>query len=213
MVSVLNLHNLGWLMFAAYLTGSIPCGLIVTRTFTDKDIYAEGSGNIGATNVRRVAGLGLGLLTLMADMLKGSLPVLLAAGIVESGGQLPADVGLSLVAVGAVTGHLFPLYLKGRGGGKGVATTAGCFLVLAPMALGIAAATFLMFCWCCNRVSAGSLSAAAVLPLAVWLTGHSGELIVCAICLALAITVRHRANIRRLLLGTEPPLVRKKSGF
>ncbi len=198
-----------WLIFAGYLTGSIPWGLLLTRMFSDSDIYREGSGNIGATNVRRVAGRALGGVTLIGDVLKGCLPLLLAAAV-TNGDPIPEQWLLCLVAIAAVAGHMFPVYLKGRGGGKGVATVAGCFLVLAPEALAIAVVVFLAGCWWFNRVSAASLSAAAVLPLAVWLTGHSGILVVCATLLAIAVAGRHRDNIQRLRAGRES-LIRKKN--
>jgi glycerol-3-phosphate acyltransferase PlsY len=196
------------LILAGYLIGSIPWGLILTRLFSDKNIYREGSGNMGATNVRRVAGTPLGILTLLGDILKGCLPLLLAVRLTR-GGEIGGDWLLALVTIAAVGGHFFPLYLKGRGGGKGVATTAGCFLVLAPGALLISMAVFWLACRRFNHVSSGSLSAAAVLPPAVWLTGHSGSIIICAMVLAIAIGIRHRTNIRRLQAGCEPVLWKK----
>jgi glycerol-3-phosphate acyltransferase PlsY len=191
-----------------YLIGSIPWGLILTRLFSNKDIYREGSGNLGATNVRRVAGTSLGVLTLIGDVLKGCLPLLLVIHWTKGDGVVE-DWLLALAAFATVAGHFFPLYLKGRGGGKGVATTAGCFLVLAPEALLISMTVFWIACRRFNHVSAGSLSAAVVLPLAVWLTGQPRSIVICATGLSIAIGIRHRENIQRLRAGCEPVIVKK----
>ncbi|MFZ0612229.1 MAG: glycerol-3-phosphate acyltransferase, partial [Desulfobacterales bacterium] len=107
------------LPLAAYLLGSIPCGLVLTRLFTSVDIRRQGSGNIGATNVRRLAGTPLGLLTLAGDVLKGAVPVYLAAQV-DGLEPVVRACFVSTVALAAFSGHLFPLYLKLKGGGKGV---------------------------------------------------------------------------------------------
>jgi glycerol-3-phosphate acyltransferase PlsY len=187
----------------AYLLGSVPWGLVLTRMFTSVDIRRQGSGNIGATNVRRLAGTPLGLLTLAGDLLKGAAPVYLA---VHVGGLDPIQQALfvSVVALSAFTGHLFPLYLKLKGGGKGVATAAGCFLVISPMSVLAALIAFLLILGWSGRVSAGSLSAAAVLPAAVWWSLRSPVYCGCAVLMAVLIVLRHRDNIRRLLTGSEP---------
>ena len=193
------------LVLLAYLTGAIPFGLVLTRCFTPVDIRRHGSGNIGATNVRRTAGNLLGALTLCGDVLKGALPVYLALH------WLPAtltgrDIYLALVALSAFGGHLYPLYLRFKDGGKGVATAAGCFLVLSPLATIVALLVFTLgVCWY-NRVSVGSLLAAAVLPLAVWETTRAVALTGCAALITALIIYRHRANIIRLLAGREPEI-------
>ena len=189
----------------AYLLGSVPWGLVLTRMFTPVDIRRQGSGNIGATNVRRLAGTPLGLLTLTGDLLKGAAPVYLAANVT---GLDPIQQALfvSTVALAAFAGHLFPLYLKLKGGGKGVATAAGCFLVISPMAVLAALIAFLLILGWSRRVSAGSLSAAAVLPAAVWWRLGSPVYCACAVLMAVLIVLRHRDNIRRLLNGSEPTL-------
>ena len=187
----------------AYLVGSVPWGLVLTKIFSSVDIRQNGSGNIGATNVRRLAGNTLGALTLAGDILKGALPVWLAVNITVPGNPL-GDIFVSLVALAAFSGHLYPVYTKFRQGGKGVATAAGCFLAISPMACFVAVLVFILFvCWF-DRVSAASLAASAVLPVAVWKATRSGVITGCAAVIAGFIYYRHRENIRRLLSGTEP---------
>lgn len=186
-----------------YLLGSIPWGIVWTRMFTSVDIRREGSRNIGATNVRRTAGTPLGLLTLAGDVFKGTAPVLLAVrgfGLVEPAAQW----SVGLVALCALLGHLFPVYLKGRGGGKGVATAAGCFLALSPAAVGVALLVFILFACMTSRVSAASLAASAALPLVIHEALGSAPLTACAGVAALLIFIRHKENIARLMAGTEP---------
>ena len=192
----------------AYLLGSIPFGLVLTRSFTDIDIRKAGSGNIGATNVRRLAGTPLGILTLLGDVAKGAVPVILVRSL-PAPAALPQDVCLSLVALAAFGGHLYPIYTKMKNGGKGVATAAGSLAVISPLSVLVALAAFLLVAIAGNRVSAGSLAAAATLPPAIWGTTHSIAFTACALVLAVGIFFRHRANIRRLLDGTEP-LIRSR---
>jgi glycerol-3-phosphate acyltransferase PlsY len=193
----------------AYLLGSVPWGLVLTRMFTTVDIRRQGSGNIGATNVRRLAGTPLGLLTLAGDLLKGAGPVYLA-GNVTGLDPIQQAFFVSVAALAAFAGHLFPLYLKLKGGGKGVATAAGCFLVISPMSVLAALIAFLLVLGWSGRVSAGSLSAAAVLPAAVWWRLGSPVYCGCAALMAVLIVLRHRDNIRRLLNGSEPAVNGKK---
>ena len=187
----------------AYLVGSVPWGLILTRIFSDTDIRAAGSGNIGASNVFRLTGKTLGLLTLGGDLLKGAIPVL--AGTLWIGtSDWRGQVLVSLVALSAFAGHLFPVFLRFKGG-KGVATAAGCFLVISPLSFLVCLLVYvLMVCWW-GYSSVGSLSAAAILPLAVWLATGSVPATVCALTMAVMIFVRHADNIKRLLEGTENP--------
>lgn len=201
-----GMMNIGGMILFAYLLGSIPFGLLLTRLFTDKNIHREGSGNIGATNVQRVAGTTLGVLTLAGDVAKGMLPVYLATKMGGADG-FPQDLFLALVAAASVAGHFFPIFLKGHGGGKGVATTAGCFLILAPFACLVAIGVFLLACWRFNRVALGSLAAAAVLPLSVWFTNRSAIITGCAVVLSIGIAIRHKDNIRRIRSGTEPLII------
>jgi glycerol-3-phosphate acyltransferase PlsY len=186
----------------AYILGSIPWGLVLTRLFTSTNIRQEGSGNIGATNVRRVAGATLGILTLAGDFLKGAVPVWLAVSLTDSN-ELWASIYISLVAFAAFMGHLYPIYMKFKHGGKGVATAAGCFAVISPPALGVVILVFILFVCGSNRVSPASLAAAAVLPIAVWKATGSGVFTGCAAITAVFIGFRHIENIKRLLSGTE----------
>lgn len=186
----------------SYLLGSIPWGIIVTRLFSTADIRKEGSGNIGAANVRRVAGSTLGAITLFGDMAKGAFPVWLAATLVSS--QTPwGSIYVSLVALVSFLGHLYPAYTGLKGGGKGVATAAGSFFILTPAAAMIAFLVFVMMVCFFNRVSLGSLSSAVTLPVAVWESTHSQILTGCSLIVAILIIFRHSDNIRRLLRGGE----------
>jgi glycerol-3-phosphate acyltransferase PlsY len=185
----------------AYLLGSVPWGVILTRIFSDVDIRSAGSGNIGAYNVFRIAGKRLGLMTLGGDLLKGAIPVLV--GVFWLGvSDWKGEVLVSLIALSAFAGHLFPLFL-GFKGGKGVATAAGCFLVISPIVFLVGVMVYvLVLCWR-GYSSTGSLSAAAILPVAVWVSTNSVPLTGCALIMAVIIFVRHADNIRRLLKGTE----------
>ena len=194
-------YNIG-IAVLAYLLGSIPCGLVLTRAFAATDVRRCGSGNIGATNVARVAGAWLGLATLTADALKGWLPVYLAQSLAAP--AVGAETWATAAALLAFCGHLYPLYTGLRGGGKGVATGIGSFILLAPWAVVGVLAVFLVVFFIGRRVSAASLAAAAVLPAAVFLTGHAGVVCAVAVIMAVFIFLRHAINIRRLRAGTEP---------
>ena len=187
----------------AYCLGSISWGVVLTRVFTSKDIKAQGSGNIGATNVSRVAGSTLGILTFAGDVFKGAVSVYLVFALTGAN-QRTDEPLLATVALASFFGHLYPVYTKFRGGGKGVATCAGCFGVLAPLAcLGALAAFVAMLLWS-KRVSAGSLAAAAVLPWVVWYSTEAIWISISALAMTLFIAIRHRTNFKRLLSGTEP---------
>jgi glycerol-3-phosphate acyltransferase PlsY len=188
------------LIVGAYALGSVPFGLALTRRFTDIDIQTTGSGNIGATNVRRLAGAKLGLATLAGDVLKGAIPAGTAVWLLPPNGEL----WTALTALAAFAGHLYPLYLGFRGGGKGVATAAGGFLPIAPMAVLVALLVFVLVVCMTSRVSAGSLAGSATLPLAVWEATGAPEFSAAAGLMALWIVWRHRANMGRLLQGKEP---------
>lgn len=183
-----------WLA-GAYLLGSIPTGLLLGRLY-GIDVRKEGSGNIGATNLYRTVGRRVGVLTLIGDCLKGVLPVLVAR---QCG--LGADQ-VALVGLAAFCGHVFSVFLRFKGG-KGVATALGVFLSLAPLAVAAALALFvaLMLLW--RYVSLGSISAAAIMPLAVFMLGGDHVLVVVTLIIALIVIFRHHENIRRLIAGTE----------
>jgi glycerol-3-phosphate acyltransferase PlsY len=194
----------------AYLLGSIPFGLILAMIFKSVDLRKIGSGNIGATNARRAGGWGLGIATLICDVLKGVIPVAIAGMMTAETEVLTGKIWMAATAICAVSGHLFPVYLKFKTGGKGVATAAGCFAVISPLALFVSLAAFLLAAGIFNRVSAGSLAAAAVLPLGVFWTSHSFVMAGCALIISGAIIIRHKDNIKRLRDGTEPPIWGKK---
>ncbi len=183
---------------AAYLLGSVPSGLVLARAFGNIDIRREGSGNIGATNVARAAGAGLGLATLAADVLKGLIPVVLAQRLD------PSEAVWVAAALLAFLGHLFPVFTRFRGGGKGVATALGGFLILAPGAVAAGLAVFAAVFAVWRRVSAGSLAAALMLPAAAWVAGQPPVVWAGATLITALIFRRHAGNIRRLLAGTEP---------
>jgi glycerol-3-phosphate acyltransferase PlsY len=183
------------LLVFAYLLGSIPTGLLLGKLY-GIDVRSEGSGNIGATNLYRTVGRKVGILTLLGDCLKGLIPVLL----VKNSG-LPPEYA-AWVGLAAFCGHVFSLFLAFKGG-KGVATALGVFLALSPLAVLIALLLFggLMAKW--RYVSLGSISAAALMPLAVALLGGGRELILVSLVISAVVIVKHQANIRRLLAGTE----------
>jgi acyl phosphate:glycerol-3-phosphate acyltransferase len=184
-------------LLGAYLLGAIPTGVILTRLAGIGDVRQAGSGNIGATNVYRVAGRGLGLLTLLGDALKGVIPLLLVIHLLQS---QPWQVGA--VAVAAFLGHCFPVYL-GFKGGKGVATALGIFLVLSPLSVLVALIVFALLLWKWRYVSLGSVAAALLIPFLVLLFEASWPLFVATLAISALVILRHRANIERLLAGTE----------
>jgi acyl phosphate:glycerol-3-phosphate acyltransferase len=186
----------------AYLLGSIPFGLLFTRLFGGGDVRKSGSGNIGATNVARVAGPLAALLTLLFDIAKGALPVWVAARLTGE-----SATWMMAAALAALVGHCFPIWLKFRGG-KGVATAAGAFLVLCPPALLGSMILFLLVLFFWRYVSLASISAAAAMPLLIyilWAPHHAPPLIVTfgALAAAAIIIYKHDANIQRLVQGEE----------
>lgn len=206
MISLIIITICG-IVVLAYFIGSIPTGILLTRLFAGRDIRRQGSGNVGATNVRRVAGNKLGIVVLGADVLKGVVPVFLTMqlhGILGSG--FFWELGVSLAAFGAFAGHLYPVYFKGRSGGKGVATAGGGVLLISPVALAGAVVVFILSVWHRRMVSIGSLSGAAVLPIFIWFSSRSIIFSVLAVMIAVFIFYRHGANIRRMREGTEPRL-------
>jgi glycerol-3-phosphate acyltransferase PlsY len=188
---------------AAYLLGSIPFGLLAAKLFGAGDVRREGSGNIGATNVARVAGPAAGILTLLLDAAKGAFAVLLAARLSEQSSTWMMIAGLC-----ALVGHCFPIWLGFRGG-KGVATAAGVFLTLCPLAALGAVLLFLLVVAYWRFVSLGSISAAAAMPLLIyffWAPHHAPPYVVTfgSLGAAILIVYKHDANIQRLVQGDEP---------
>jgi len=189
----------------SYLLGSIPFGYLLVRIFRGEDVRQSGSGNIGATNVSRKSPL-LGGLTLLLDALKGSAAV--GVGYVFSdripGGVLPYRE-MSMAALVAVIGHMFPVWLKFRGG-KGVATGLGSFVVIAPKVVLVAAGIFIAVVVLFRYVSLGSIIAVASFPLLVYEMRAYGNVpmaLAFMTATSLLIIARHQQNIRRLLNGTE----------
>ena len=188
----------------AYLVGSVPFGYLIVRLRGGGDVRETGSGGTGATNVTRRAGKWAGLLTLVLDALKGTLVALLARRLLADG--MGVDWWVVAASLAAVVGHVFPVWLGFRGG-KGVATGLGVFLGLAPLAVLCALPVFVLVVWLTRYVSLGSITAAALLPLFVWLTGEGRAPLLTAAALGGALIVyMHRANIGRLLSGTENKL-------
>ena len=191
----------------AYLLGSIPFGYLIVRATEGDDIRETGSGGTGATNVSRRAGKLAGIGTLLLDAAKGAAAVLIAKSLLGATHNLYWWIALAAVAV--ILGHMFPVWLRFRGG-KGVATGVGVFLMLAPIAVGLAGTLFLLMVWSTRYVSLGSIVAAAAIPLFVWLqhlfirpVGPLIPIMATATAGAILIIFAHRANIRRLIEGTE----------
>src|ERR1051325_1598215 len=188
---------------AAYFLGSIPFGLILTKLFGGGDVRKVGSGNIGATNVARAAGLLAGVFTLVLHAGKGAGAVLFAE-------KLSNDIATWMIisAFAVLLGHCFPVWLKFKGG-KGVATAAGMFFVLSPLACLGAVILFILVVIFWRYVSLGSVSAAAAMPLLIyflWAPHHAPPLAVTlgTMATALLIIYKHRGNLQRLLEGVEP---------
>ena len=183
-------------IIVSYLVGSVPSGVIIGG-IAGVDVRKTGSGNIGATNVARVLGKGIGAVTLLADAAKGFLPVLVAL-------RLGFDyVGAAGVAIAAFLGHLYPIYLRFRGG-KGVATALGALLVLAPLATLILVVVFGCVVLISRIVSLGSITAAFAAPVILWLLSYPPPLVGMGTFFGAMVILRHHANIQRLFAGVEP---------
>ena len=189
----------------AYLLGSIPFGYLLYKRRQGGDIRAVGSGNIGATNVLRGAGIAAGAATLLLDAAKGYLAVALAGAI--TGG---APEWVSLAALLAVAGHVFPVFLKFRGG-KGVATCFGAFLALSPMAVLWVLGIFAIVAAGSRYVSLASMAAVPALPVVLYLQGASAYMLAASAACAILIVSRHSGNIHRLLSGQERRMSRAET--
>lgn len=185
------------LLLLGYLAGSLPFGVWVTRWARGVDVREQGSGNIGATNVARVAGKKLGVLVLFLDAAKGALPVVLALRMLPDSPRVHVAVG-----VAAFLGHCFPVWLKFRGG-KGVATAAGVLLVLVPLAALAGFAVYALILVTTRVSSLGSLSAGVVAVATAIFTARAPEYAVLSGLLFAFMLWTHRGNIRRLLGHTE----------
>lgn len=194
------------LILGGYVFGSIPFGLLLTKMAGLGDVRNIGSGNIGATNVLRTGRKGLAAATLLLDALKGATPVLLAPQFVEAAPADWAGVG-ALAGLGAFLGHLFPIWLKFKGG-KGVATAIGVLAALNWAVALIVAATWLGSAFLFRISSLAALIACAVAPILIYFLGTAGDFIPLMLMVTL-IYWAHRANISRLLQGTEPKIGQK----
>ena len=198
----------------AYFLGSIPTGYILVRIFRKQDIRTIGSGNIGATNVIRSGAKGLGAATFLLDMLKGCCAVWLGAALAPHLPDWPARNVEALAALCAVLGHMFPVWLRFKGG-RGVSTGFGVFLVAAPWAALAAITVFGLIVWITRFVSLGSILGAASFPVFAWFL-VSGEkprfFLVAQVVVALLIIVKHHQNIRRLFAGTENKFGNRREG-
>jgi glycerol-3-phosphate acyltransferase PlsY len=201
-MSAETLNAYWWLPLAGYLIGSAPFGFLIARVAGQRDIRAAGSGSIGATNVTRVAGASAGALTLLLDAAKGALSVWLAVWVTGY-----AAVWMIAAALGAIVGHVFPVWLRGRGG-RGVATGLGAYLVICWPAALASLAIWLVVLGISRYVSLASLMATASLPVLVYFLYAPGQAPSHPISIgttlgAILIIVRHSPNIARLMSGTE----------
>lgn len=185
-----------FLIVVAYLMGSIPVGVVVARFFGGADPRTLGSGNIGATNVRRAAGKTAGIVTLIGDCLKGLLPTLFALHF------LPSVQVVGLTGFAAFMGHIFPIFLRFKGG-KGVATALGVFLVISPVAMLLSGLVFVILLLIFRYVSLGSISAAVSMPILLGLLPSSKPFAPLGAMVAVVIILKHAENIRRLIEGKE----------
>ncbi len=184
-----------FLIAFAYLLGSVPVGLLLSK-IKGADPRAVGSGNIGATNVMRAAGKITGALTLIGDVLKGLIPVMIAFMLGET------KIIVTAAGLAAFLGHLFPVFLRFKGG-KGVATALGVYLGLDPFAVLIAIIIFVLTIIKWGFVSLGSLVGVAAMPLLLYFLSAPVQYIYLVLIIGALIFIKHKDNIRRLVAGTE----------
>jgi glycerol-3-phosphate acyltransferase PlsY len=209
--------TLGLVLLLSYLIGAIPWSWLAARLVGDVDLRTVGSGNLGATNTFRALGVRVALPVLLLDILKGVAAVLWVAPVAFGQTSLSVDNTANLCGLAAILGHMYPVYLRFRGG-KGIATSAGVFLALEPIALGLCFLAFaLTFALSGGIVSLGSLVSSLVLPLAVYGVGQFhghvdvGRLIV-ALALVVVVWLRHTSNIARLVHGEEKSVFAARRG-
>ena len=203
------------LLVGSYLLGSIPFGYLAGR-LAGTDIRRAGSGNVGATNVVRVLGKRYGYPVFALDVLKGfgavKISMLVAPGPPPEWNS-PEILGIA-AAMSSVLGHLYPPWLKFKGG-KGVATSAGALLALTPVATLIGVAIWIIVFWLTRYVSLASVTAAVVLPILIWVVSSRDQnnvkpLVYSSVCVAAVVVWRHRSNLSRLMRGTEPRFTPKR---
>jgi acyl phosphate:glycerol-3-phosphate acyltransferase len=206
------LPTLFFIAALSYLLGSIPFGYLLVRIFRGEDVRQSGSGNIGATNVSRKSPV-LGAMTLLLDGLKGTAAVALSYKLADRMVAIPTLEPMALAALFAVIGHMFPVWLKFRGG-KGVASALGSFALIAPKAVLVAVILFMAVVAISRYVSLGSIIAVAAFPFAAWIIQQfdlpPAGLAMMSLA-SLLIIVRHQENIRRLFAGTESRLGAKRA--
>jgi len=192
----------------SYLAGSIPSAYIAGRA-RGIDLRKHGSGNLGATNVVRVLGAKIGAAVFIADFLKGFLPVFFLPIYTET---LRPELWALVYGAAAILGHVKPIFLLGKGGGKGVATASGVFTALALVPMLIAEAVWIIVFYFSRYVSLASLLAAAVLPVAIlaWYRKPMGPVFIASIVVVLFVFWTHRANIGRLRRGEEHRFTKKE---
>lgn len=190
------------LVLSAYFSGSIPFGYIFTRKFTGKNIRELGSGNIGSTNVRRVAGAKVALLTQLCDMFKGLLPVGIVLLLQHMKCSNFGDIYIYMIALATILGHNFSLFLNFKGG-KGVNTTLGASFLLSPVAVLLSVAVYYIVKWKSKYVSLGSICLSIALPVCeLFIHKFTFRFYFFVVCAAL-IVIMHLPNIVRLINGTE----------
>ncbi|TAN61129.1 glycerol-3-phosphate 1-O-acyltransferase [bacterium] len=203
-----NWHFYLLLIPFAYLLGSVPFAIIVAKAFGKADPRTVGSGNVGATNVARTAGKKAGAVTLIADILKGAVPVYLSFYFSMPSVDVPllkispTALLASLVGVSAFMGHLFPVFLKFKGG-KGVATACGVMFVISPTATLLSGVVFIVAVVVKKYVSLGSMLSAAFMPVFLSFLPSKKDYVLTGVIIAVLIIWRHKENIRRLASGTE----------
>ncbi|MBK1810078.1 glycerol-3-phosphate 1-O-acyltransferase PlsY [Clostridium sp. YIM B02505] len=193
------------LSLIAYLAGSIPTGYILVKKIKGIDIRTVGSGNIGSTNVRRIGGTYISLATQVVDILKGLLPVAISSYLINKGIidiSFDKNILLAVIGISSIVGHNYPIFLKFKGG-KGVNTTAGVFLFLAPKALIAAAVVFFILKLATSIVSIRSMILAMALIIAAILFRYPNPIVFCTVFAAGLLIFRHKANIQRLIKGEE----------
>jgi len=191
------------LILGSYILGSIPTSYIFGITLKGVDLRKHGSGNVGATNALRVLGTGIGIVTLILDIAKGFLAVFIGRLIVPE----ISDLMLILIGMAAISGHIFTIFLKFKGG-KGVATSAGVFIALTPLATLITFVVFIMVVWISKYVSLGSLVGALTLFIIELILNINNsfehyQILIFVGVICLFIFVRHKANIGRIINGNE----------
>ena len=203
------------LFIVAYLLGSIPFGLILTKIFKGVDLRKIGSGNIGTTNVLRTGNKTLALVTLLCDMGKGGIPILVIFGglpALQSNEYMGTEFNIFMaltIGFGAIIGHCFPVWLKFKGG-KGVATTFGVLLAAVPYSGLIAIATWLMIAFTTRYSSLAALCAYAIAPVATFFIYGTLPAAICVI-ISVFVWIRHKDNIKHLLSGTESKIGQKEN--